>query len=337
MDALNNNEKSYALILDIISRKASGRLDTALHMSAYVLNPYYLYNDLEVQKDDDLNDAIVELVETLFGEDYNMQNQITLHEFPMYKGKLEKFGRTVAIKGCEVNDEKYDPALWWSMYGGSTPNLKKIAMRILSLTISSSGCERNWSTFEGNKRRKARDHEVLLAQEAGEAQEWIVEGEVYEDGVEAGLTRETVSDDIGVLQMVPEPRIMPPRRFKNKSIRKIVEKRVAKAIEKYEKTRADSNNTGGSGSTNTGGTVVPEMHGCSYKTFMNGKPHSFKGTEGVVGLKCWFEKMEQVFEICKCAEDDKVKFAMCTFEGRALTWWNGNVQTMGLANANQIP
>ncbi|GKF61043.1 hypothetical protein Tco_0181097 [Tanacetum coccineum] len=130
---------------------------------------------------------------------------------------------------------------------------------------------------------------------------------------------------------------MPPRRFKKKYVRKIVEKRVAKAIKKYEKTRADSNNAGGSGSTNTGGTVVPEMHGCSYKTFMNGKPHSFKGTEGVVGLKHCFEKMEQVFEIYKCAEDDKVKFAMCMFEGRALTWWNINVQTLGLANANQIP
>ncbi|GJS34043.1 hypothetical protein Tco_0532425 [Tanacetum coccineum] len=60
-----------------------------------------------------------------------------------------------------------------------------------------------------------------------------------------------------------------------------LERRVAKAIEKYEKTKADSNNAGGSGSTNTGGTIVPEMHGCSYKTFMNGKPHSFKGTEGL--------------------------------------------------------
>ncbi|GKD80795.1 putative reverse transcriptase domain-containing protein, partial [Tanacetum coccineum] len=79
------------------------------------------------------------------------------------------------------------------------------------------------------------------------------------------------------------------------------------------------------------------MHGCLYKTFMNGKSHSFKGTEGVVGLKRWFEKIKQVFEICKCAEDDKVKFPMCTFKGRALTWWNGNVQTLGLANANQIP
>ncbi|GJR01520.1 putative reverse transcriptase domain-containing protein [Tanacetum coccineum] len=107
---------------------------------------------------------------------------------------------------------------------------------------------------------------------------------------------------------------MPPRRFKKKSVKRIVEKRVAKAIEEYEKTRTDSNNAGGSGSANTGGTVAPEMHGCSYKTFTNGKPHSFNGTE-----------------------DDKVKFAMCTFEGRALTWWNRNVQTLGLANANQIP
>ncbi|GKF62283.1 hypothetical protein Tco_0182337, partial [Tanacetum coccineum] len=95
--------------------------------------------------------------------------------------------------------------------------------------------------------------------------------------------------------------IMPPRRFKKKSIKRIVEKRVAKATEEYEKTRTDSNNAGGSGLVNTGGT------------------------------------MEQVFEICKCAEDDKVKFAMSTFEGRALTWWNRNVQTLGLANANQIP
>ncbi|GJY28189.1 putative reverse transcriptase domain-containing protein [Tanacetum coccineum] len=114
---------------------------------------------------------------------------------------------------------------------------------------------------------------------------------------------------------------MPPRRFKKKSVRKIVEKRSfcrPKPLKKYEKTRADSNNAGGSGSTNTGGTVVPEMHGCSYKTFMNGKPHSFKGTE-----------------------DDKVKFAMCTFEGRALNlvlWRTGKSSvTLGLANANQIP
>ncbi|GKC26158.1 hypothetical protein Tco_1033452, partial [Tanacetum coccineum] len=34
------------------------------------------------------------------------------------------------------------------------------------------------------------------------------------------------------------------RRFKKKSVKRLVEKRVAKAIEEYEKTRADSNNAG---------------------------------------------------------------------------------------------
>ncbi|GJY47386.1 hypothetical protein Tco_0436449 [Tanacetum coccineum] len=130
-------------------------------------------------------------------------------------------------------------------------------------------------------------------------------------------------------------RIMPPRRLKKKSVKRLVEKRVAKAIEEYEKTRANPGNASGSGSTNTGGTV--NVQSCTHKTFMNGKPHPFNGTEGVVGLRRWIEKVEQVFEICKCAEEDKVMFAASTFEGRALTWWNGNVHTLGLVNANHIP
>ncbi|GJU15569.1 putative reverse transcriptase domain-containing protein [Tanacetum coccineum] len=37
-----------------------------------------------------------------------------------------------------------------------------------------------------------------------------------------------------------------------------------------------------------------------------------------------------------CAKEDNVLFAASTFEGRALTWWNGNVHTRGLVNANRI-
>ena len=43
----------------------------------------------------------------------------------------------------------FDVVTWWTNYGTHTPNLQRIAKRILSLTTSSSGCERNWSTFEG--------------------------------------------------------------------------------------------------------------------------------------------------------------------------------------------
>ncbi|GJZ42871.1 putative reverse transcriptase domain-containing protein [Tanacetum coccineum] len=130
---------------------------------------------------------------------------------------------------------------------------------------------------------------------------------------------------------------MPPRRLKKKSIKRLVEKRVAKAIEEYKKSRANLDSAGSSGGNprNAGGTM--NVHGCSHKTFMNGKPHTFNGTEGVVGLRRWIEKVEQVFETCKCVEEDKVMFAASTFEGRTLTWWNGNVHTLGLVNANHIP
>ncbi|GKB12360.1 putative reverse transcriptase domain-containing protein [Tanacetum coccineum] len=130
---------------------------------------------------------------------------------------------------------------------------------------------------------------------------------------------------------------MPPIRLKKKFVKRLVEKRVAKAIEEYEKSRANLDSAGSSGGNtrNAGGTV--NVQSCSHKTFMNGKPHSFNGTEGVVGLRRWLEKVEEVFEICNCVKEDKVMFAASTFEGRVLTWWNGNVHTLGFVNANCIP
>ncbi|GKA71167.1 hypothetical protein Tco_0777306 [Tanacetum coccineum] len=104
----------------------------------------------------------------------------------------------------------------------------------------------------------------------------------------------------------------------------MLQKRVTEVIAEYERNRTNLENAGGSGPANARGVVAPDVQGCSYKTFLNCKPHTFNGTEGVVGLKCWFEKLEQVFEISKCAKEDKVKFDACTFEGHALTWWNGD-------------
>ncbi|GKC00701.1 hypothetical protein Tco_0986837 [Tanacetum coccineum] len=48
---------------------------------------------------------------------------------------------------------------------------------------------------------------------------------------------------------------MPPRRLKKKSIKRLVEKRVAKAIEEYEKSRANLDSSGSSGGNpgNAGG------------------------------------------------------------------------------------
>ncbi|GJU39218.1 putative reverse transcriptase domain-containing protein [Tanacetum coccineum] len=87
--------------------------------------------------------------------------------------------------------------------------------------------------------------------------------------------------DFGGVTDGTRAKIMPPGRFKKKSVRKIVEKRVAKAIEKYEKTRADSNNTGGSG--------IKNMEECCtqrcmlwYINIYEWQPHSFKGMEVLI-------------------------------------------------------
>nr|GEV76300.1 hypothetical protein [Tanacetum cinerariifolium] len=61
-------------------------------------------------------------------------------------------------------------------------------------------------------------------------------------------------------------------------------------------------------------------------------PEVQEETHRMLGELRWIEKVEQVFEICKCAEEDKVMFAASTFEGHALTWWNENVHTLGLVN-----
>ncbi|GJS94973.1 putative reverse transcriptase domain-containing protein [Tanacetum coccineum] len=68
---------------------------------------------------------------------------------------------------------------------------------------------------------------------------------------------------------------------------------------------------------------------CFYVDFMKCQPLNFKGTEGVVGLTRWIEKMESVFNISGYAIENQVKFATCTLLGAALTWWNGQIRTLG--------
>nr|GEZ99282.1 hypothetical protein [Tanacetum cinerariifolium] len=60
-------------------------------------------------------------------------------------------------------------------------------------------------------------------------------------------------------------------------------------------------------------------------------------TEGVVGPSQWFEKMESVFSISNCTVACQVKFATCTLQGNALTWWNSHVKTTTPEAAHAMP
>ncbi|GJR99881.1 putative reverse transcriptase domain-containing protein [Tanacetum coccineum] len=67
---------------------------------------------------------------------------------------------------------------------------------------------------------------------------------------------------------------------------------------------------------------------CTYQDFMKCKPLYFKGTEGVVELTQWFERMETVFRIINCSVENQIKFSTCTLLAGALTWWNSHVMTV---------
>nr|GEX28336.1 reverse transcriptase domain-containing protein [Tanacetum cinerariifolium] len=62
---------------------------------------------------------------------------------------------------------------------------------------------------------------------------------------------------------------------------------------------------------------------------MKCKPLNSKGTEGVVELTQWFEKIETVFRISNCSVENQIKFSTYTLLGSTLTWWNSYVMTVG--------
>nr|GFB62472.1 hypothetical protein [Tanacetum cinerariifolium] len=92
------------------------------------------------------------------------------------------------------------------------------------------------------------------------------------------------------------------------------------------------NSGGGDGSHSSHAENPRNMHTARpyyYADFMKCHPLNFKGTEGAVGLTCWIEKIESVFNISGCAVENQVIFATCTLLDATLTWWNIQIRTLG--------
>ncbi|GJY27232.1 hypothetical protein Tco_0401958 [Tanacetum coccineum] len=111
------------------------------------------------------------------------------------------------------------------------------------------------------------------------------------------------------------------------AIEELVNRRVEEALAAHEATRANAleaknqsqngsdgdngNSSNGNGENGNGGNGNPNDNGrgdrpvareCTYQDFMKCQALNFKGTEGVVELIRWFEKMETVFHISNCPE-----------------------------------
>ncbi|GJX60650.1 hypothetical protein Tco_0292040 [Tanacetum coccineum] len=111
---------------------------------------------------------------------------------------------------------------------------------------------------------------------------------------------------------------------------------VATALAKYEANRG-SGNGDDSHDSGSGRRTERTTRECTYSDFLKCQPLNFKGTEGVVGLTQWFEKMESVFHISNCTVACQIKFATCILQGNALMWWNSHVKTVSHEVAYGMP
>nr|GEU76270.1 reverse transcriptase domain-containing protein [Tanacetum cinerariifolium] len=152
----------------------------------------------------------------------------------------------------------------------------------------------------------------------------------------------------------------------HEEVEKLVARRVAEEMEACEAARnletlnenedEQEGENGGNGNGKNGGNegngnrgngenrnhgrnyrgFMPVARECTFQDFLKCKPHTFSRTEGIVRLTHWFEKMETVFNISNCPLKYQVKYATCTLQDSALTWWNSHKRTIGVDAAYAI-
>ncbi|KAK0608606.1 hypothetical protein LWI29_033278 [Acer saccharum] len=137
---LGNKEGAYKEIWKIIDDMWEMQMYHHLHVAAYYLNPQFQYSDglsthIEVKKG-----LMVCMKKLIPDEEARVRANLELN---LFKNKDGFFGYGRAKNLID----NLSPADWWSAYGDEAPELQSFAIRVLSLTCSSSACERNWSTF----------------------------------------------------------------------------------------------------------------------------------------------------------------------------------------------
>ncbi|GJV44469.1 putative reverse transcriptase domain-containing protein [Tanacetum coccineum] len=133
--------------------------------------------------------------------------------------------------------------------------------------------------------------------------------------------------------VTPTPNATPTTTVTEAQLQALIDQGVAAAMAEAEASRVRN----GYNSNGSGPRPAQTARECSYSEFLKCKPLDFKGTEGVVRLTRWFEKMESVFSISNCTAASQVKFATCTLQDDALTWWNAHVKTTTPEAAHAMP
>jgi len=135
-----NNE-----IRPIIQRRWD-RMNTPLHMAAYALNPkWYIPRPGRILPIDDpeIKKGFKDAISKMYSAE---EGKILRKQWIAFAGLRGPFDKHDAKE--DRNDLGHDdPIGWWGMHGDDAPEIKHLAVRLLSQIASSSAAERNWSTY----------------------------------------------------------------------------------------------------------------------------------------------------------------------------------------------
>ncbi|XP_010524605.1 PREDICTED: uncharacterized protein LOC104802620 [Tarenaya hassleriana] len=137
----NDDARKYGPFWRVMDYHWNSLFHHPLYVAAYFFNPAYRYcpdfmAHSEVVRG--VNECIVRL------EPDNIRRVTALMQIPDYTSAKADFGTDLAI-GTRT---ELDPAAWWQQHGISCLELQRVAVRILSHTCSSFGCEPRWSVYD---------------------------------------------------------------------------------------------------------------------------------------------------------------------------------------------
>ncbi|RVW65946.1 hypothetical protein CK203_007238 [Vitis vinifera] len=143
--------EKYKEIFNIIDKRWEIQLHRPLHAAGYFLNPEFFYDKPEIEHDADIMSDLYKCILRLTRDPAKQEKVVA--EVSLFTNAQGLFGNELAVRTRKTRA----PAEWWAAYGASAPNLQKFAMKVLNLTCSASGCERNWSIFENVRSSRLND------------------------------------------------------------------------------------------------------------------------------------------------------------------------------------
>ncbi|XP_028112447.1 uncharacterized protein LOC114310603 [Camellia sinensis] len=144
-NSFSGNEEKYKDVFQIIEQRWNVQLHSPLHATGFYLNPEFFYKDPRAAKDKEIVSGLYQCISRLIPA-LEVQDKVTtdLKQYENAKG-LFRIPMAIRQRTTRVPDDLSD---WWSSYGHDAPELQQFAIKVLNLTCSSSGCEKNWSVFE---------------------------------------------------------------------------------------------------------------------------------------------------------------------------------------------